>query len=202
MKKLIIALLIVILSLGLSGIAYADTQDISAKITGSVALTVPTALSNWVLTYDTATAPLTDENTTNDTSAPADANSHTAKIVANCPYNLTVKVCETAFPEGTTVDTKMTSTNTATTTDLTETLELKYYTSASAVTSGSSTTFANLADITTGDQTFLTAGTPDDGIDIVGIQFNQYTTATDPAYEGSTQLNYQIKLTWTASTNI
>jgi len=203
MKKLMIILLVLMLSLGLSGVAFAaDTQDVSAQITGSVALSVPAELSNWVLAYDAANAPATDDNTTNDSTVPESANSHNAKIVANCPYNLMVKVSETAFPAGTTVDTKMTSTNTATTADLTETLRLMYYSTYGGVTSGSSTTFAALANVTTGDQTFLTAGTPDDGTDIVGIQFGQKTAATDPAYEGNTQLSYQIKLTWTASVSI
>ena len=203
MKKLMIILLIGMLSLGLSGIAFAaDTQDISAQITGSLTFTVPTALSNWVLEYDTSTLPLTDDNTTNDASAPAVANSHTAKIDSNCPYTLVVKVSE--FPSGETVDDKMTTTViTSNDTDLDQSLQLVYYTDASGVTSGSSPVFATLADVTTSDQGFLTTTlAPDDGTDIIGIRFSQKTTANDPAYHGGSQLTYQIQLTWTASATI
>jgi len=202
MKKLIIVLLVVMLGLGLSGIAFADTQDISAQITGSLTFAVPAALSNWVLTYDTATASATDDNTTNDTSLPAAANSHTAKIDSNCPYTLVVKVTE--LPTGESIDSKMTTTvTTSNDTDLDQSLQLIYYTGASGVTSGSSPAFASLANVTTSDQGFLTTTlAPDDGTDIIGIQFSQKTTANDPAYHSGTQLIYQIQLTWTAAATV
>jgi len=202
MKKLMIILLIGMLSLGLSGIAFAETQNISAQIAGSLTFSVPTVLSNWVLAYDTSTLPATDDNTTNDASAPGSADSHTAKIVSNCPYTLVVKVSE--YPTGETVDNKMTTTvTTSNDTDLDQALQLMYYTGASDVTSGSSPVFTSLADVTTGDQGFLTTTlAPDDGTDIIGIQFNQNTTANDPAYHGGSQLTYQIQLTWTASATI
>ena len=201
MKKLMIILLIGMLSLGLSGVAFADDQEISAKITGSVALGVPTALSGWVLTF-AAGGGATQNNSTYDDTAPSAADPHAAKIDANCPYNLKVKFSATDFPVGDTADDKMSCQNTtsAAITDLAQVFQLAYYLTGSAVTSTSST--ETLWDITSTSQTLVSAGTPDDGIDIVGIQFGQRTTIDDPAYNGSTQLNYQIQLTWTASVSI
>ena len=201
MKKLMIILLVLMLSLGLSGIAFATgEQAISAKITGSLALTVPSILSDWALTF-TATDPGNNTiNTTNATTVPTAVGPFAAQIVANCPYTVSVKVSQ--LPATEELDTKMTSTNASTTTDLTDTFQLKYDTDHTAVTSGSST-FSSLTDITTGSVTFLTAAeAPDDGYDYMGIQFGQETNVNDPAYDAQTQINYTIQLTWTASTSL
>jgi len=200
MKKLMIILLVLMLSLGLSGVAYADTQNVSAKITGSLALTVPTELSNWVLTFTSTIPGEETANTTNAATAPEAEGPFAAQIVANCPYTVSVMVSQ--LPASEDLDTKMTSTNASTTTDLTSTFQLNYDTEHTAVTSGSST-FSILTDITTGSVTFLTAAeAPDDGYDYMGIKFGQKTNVTDPAYDATTQINYTIQLTWTASSSV
>ncbi len=201
MKKLMIILLVGMLSLGLSGVAFAgETQDISAKITGSLALTVPNALSGWVLTFNPAVPGTDESNTTNAITAPTAVGPFAAQIVANCPYAVSVQVSQ--LPADEDLDTKMTSTNAAVVTDLVNTFQLKYDSDHTAVTSGSST-FTTLTDITTGSVTFLTAAeAPDDGYDYMGIQFGQKTNVTDPAYDVNTQINYIIQLTWTASVGI
>jgi len=204
MKKLIIVLLVGILSLGLSGIAFADTQDISAKITSTLTLTVPTALSGWILLPDTAAVTETS-NTTYDTTQAA-VGPHTAKVVTNSPYTLSVLASAALPTYEATADTKMTTSYDGTEVDLDTAFELKYKTNGgSGDTDTSSSYFNGLASVTiTTAETFVTATSPPlDGTAYVGIEFGQTTVATDPAYDDvEGQLNYQIQLTWTASATL
>jgi len=204
MKKLIIVLLVVMLSLGLSGVAFADTsgsstQSITAQITGTLTLTVPNTLSGWILLPAAA-------NTTSDT-AQTSGGPHTAVVATNCPYTLTVKA-SAALPTGETdADIKMTTSYdgapaTATSADLTNAFQLKYNTAGgSGDNNTSSSVFSSLANVTiTTPEIFVTAANaPDNGTAYIGVEFGQTTAAADAAYYAGSQLDYQIQLTWTAS---
>ena len=203
MKKLIIILLVGMLCLGLSGIAFADTQNIGAKIGGTVSLTVPTELTSdeWVMTY-TAGGGTTQDNTKENSSSSTTVNDYTAKVEANCPYQLKVKVDSAAYPD--TADAYMS--NSTTSEDLTIPLKLTYDSGNSNVTSYDSAemSYYTKAAITTGDLVFYDEPlVPDDGIDYIAITYNQELVITDPAYTATgTQVIYQIKLMWSVSTVI
>ena len=188
MKKLMIILLVVMLTLGLSGIVYADDQTVSATIATSVAITTdPTALTgtNIVAAGDWEDA------------------TKTIVIAANCPYNVTVMVTSGTYPTGeAAVDVKMTA-STSPYTDLGSAFNLGYYLTGGAATSTDATMSYPTA-ITTGAVTFVSCPSdPENGEDILGIKYKQTTTLADPSYHTTgAQLNYQIKLTWTASADV
>ena len=211
MKKLMIILLIGMLTLGLSGVAFATgEQAIGAEIGGTVSLTVPGAVSAWSMTY-TAGATTTQDNTraedSTTTNSGSSADTDTVIVDANCPYQLKVKVDSAAYPD--TADVYMS--NSTTSEDLTIALKLAYSDGRGAVTSYdlSQMAFNTAADpanpdtaITTGDQVFFDEPlVPDDGIDYIGIALNQQLVITDPAYTSTgTQVTYQIKLVWSVAT--
>lgn len=207
MKKLIIVLLVVILSLGLSGIAFAETttgnQTITAAITSTLILTVPTELTGWVLAPNTAAA----SNTTYDNTTPEAASPFAAKVQTNAPYTLSVKASGIGTPTGegaadafmtTSYDSTPASNSAA---DLTNALELKYNgTGSDDVPDASSTIFNALAVVTTGDQQFVAVSAPESGFAYVGIEFGQTITDSDVAYNSeNAQVSYSIQLTWTAA---
>jgi len=200
MKKLMIILLVVMLSLGLSGVAYADTsgdQTISATIASTLTLTVPEALSGWIFSPATS-------NTTSASTQTA-VGPHTAVVVTNSPYTLSV-LASAALPDYESVaDTKMTTSYDGTEVDLGAAFQLKYNTTGGdGDNNTTSTHFLNLASVTiTTAETFVTAtSAPANGTAYVGIEFGQTTVLGDPAYYGGSQLTYQIKLTWTASAGV
>ncbi|MBU4227183.1 hypothetical protein KKA86_06125 [bacterium] len=189
MKKLMIILLVGILTLGLSGVVYAGTQEISATIATSVAITTdPVALTG-----------------TNITAAGGweDA-SKTIVIAANCPYDVTVMVTNAIHPTGeAAVDVKMTA-SVSPYTDLNNAFQLGYWSATGGATSTDATMSYPTA-ITTGAVTFVSCPVdPPDGSNTLGIKYKQTITLADPSYEltGAAQLNYQIKLTWTASVGV
>ena len=186
MKKLMIILLVVMLSLGLSGVVYAGDQTLDVTIATSVSIeTDPTALSNSDIT---SAGDWTDIN-------------KTIVIGANCPYDVVVKVASTKYPaDEPAVDVKM-SASISPYTDLGEAFALGYY------GSGATSTDATMADntaITTGDVIFVSCPTDvEDGSDTLGIKYTQTIAMSDPSYHTSgAQLTYQIKLTWTASADV
>ncbi len=129
--------------------------------------------------------------------------SKTIIIAANCPYDLNVKVSETADPASeTTVDIYMTANNTANT-DLGSEFKLGYWSATGAATSTDSTlTYATA--IATTDTIFVSCPTDiEDGSDTLGIKYKQTIALSDPSYNVTgVQLTYTIKLTWTASVDI
>ena len=182
MKKLMIILLIGMLSLGLSGVAFAGTtgdQTVAATINTSVALTTPPDVSGWAM----------DDDATNTTQS-------WAVVDANCPYSLTVK---------STGDAKMTGDDSATT-SLSNDFQLKYDNTVTSDDVTSPGTTLTLATVTTSGGTapvlFQALDTPGDGQDVIGIGFSQAIVTGDPAYEATTQITYSITLTWTAGTTI
>ena len=205
MKKLMIILLVGMLTLGLSGIAFATgEQSVSAKITSALTLTVPDALSGWILDA-VGNAASGSTNTTSDTTQTA-VGPHTAKVVTNSPYTISVLASASLPSYEATADTKMTTSYDGTEVDLATAFQLKYNTGGGGGDNDtSSTAFNNLASVTiTTAETFVTATSPPaNGTAYVGIEFGQTTVATDPAYDvGVGQLNYQIQLTWTASATL
>lgn len=187
MKKLMIVLLVLILSFGLSGVVYAGDQIIKAKINTSVTITTdPTEL-------DGTSGIGYNEDWTDTTK--------TIVIGANCPYDVVVKFTGSAYPSGeTTPDVYMTAT-TDPFTDLGEAFALGYF------GSGATSTDATMSDntpITSSDVTFVSCPTDiADGEDTLGIKYTQTITMSDPSYHTTgTQLEYQIKLTWTASADV
>ena len=186
MKKLMIILLIGMLTLGLSGVVYAGDQIIKAKINTSVTITTdPTEL-------DGTTGIGYSEDWTDTTK--------TIVIGANCPYDVVVKFASSAYPSGeTTPDVYMTATASPFT-DLGEAFALGY-------TSGATSTDATMSEdtpITSSDVTFVSCPTDvGDGSDTLAIKYTQTITMADPSYHTTgTQLEYQIKLTWTASVDV
>jgi hypothetical protein len=192
MKKLIIILLIGMLSLGLSGIAFADESDdavVSATIGTSVAIT---------------TNPV-DPSGTNVTSLGNWEPTATIVIAANCPYNIDVKYTSSAWPTGETTPDEFMTASVSPYTDLGTAFALGYDSATSAATSTDGTPMALATAITSTDQAFISCPLdPENGEDTVGIKYRQVTTLADPSYElvGDVQLSYQIKLTWTASVSI
>ena len=190
MKKLISILLVVMLCLGLSGIANAATtgdQTISVKILTSIAISIP------------------GDITDNSIVASGDWTDDTEKVVidTNCPYNVQVKVSATALPSGeTTPDAYMTAI-TSPFTDLGSKLNLGYHSTGGTATS-TDETMTYPAAITTGDVIFVSCPSdPEDGSDDLGVKFKQTTTLADPSYHTSgSLLEYKIKLTWTASIDV
>ena len=213
MKKLIIVLLVGILTLGLSGVAFATTsgdQTISAKINRTLTLTVPNPLSGWVLEPNT-TAATGGTNTTYDNTSATAVSSFAAKVQTNAPYTLSVKASGVDTPTGEgAADAYMTTSYdetpaTDTAADLKNALELKYNTTGSNdVPDAVSTTFdTTLAEVTTGDQQFVAVSAPESGFAYVSIEFGQTTTDGDVAYKSdNTQVSYSIQLTWTAASKI
>jgi len=221
MKKLMIILLVGMLSLGLSGVAFAATtgdQTISAKINSTLTLTVPNPLSGWVLEPNT-TAATGGTNTTYDNTTPSGeaARPHTALVQTNAPYTLSVKASGTATPAGegaadvymtTSYDDAQANVSAA---DLIAALQLKYNSDGSsdvpdADAAGGGANFSGLLAITTGDQQFVAVDAPASGYGYVGIEFGQTTTIGDVAYgdigSTTTQLTYSIQLTWTAAAGL
>ena len=189
MKKLIIILLVIMLGLGLSGVVYAGDQIIKAKINTSVSITTDP------VTLDGTGGIAASEDWT-------DTNK-TIVIGANCPYNVVVKFTSTAYPSGeTTPDVYMTAT-TSPFTDLGEAFALGYNSGTGAATSTDATMSENTP-ITSSDVTFVSCPTDiDDGEDTLGIKYTQTIAMSDPSYHTTgTQLEYQIKLTWTASVDV
>jgi len=188
MKKLMIILLIGILTLGLSGVVYANDQTIQVTVATAVSITTPpSALEGTAIT---AAGDWTDVT-------------KTIVIGANCPYNVVVKLTNTAYPSGeTTPDVCMTAT-TDPYTDLGEAFALGYYATGGTATSTDATMSDNTP-ITSSDVTFVSCPTDvEDGSDTLGIKYTQTITMSDPSYHTTgTQLIYQIKLTWTASADV
>lgn len=189
MKKLIIILLVIMLSIGLSGVAFAGTTDdqlISGEITTAVAIHTAAA--------DLTTQTLTAGTTWGDTSK-------SITIDANCPYNLDVRVSTTEEPTGeTTVDNKMTANNSAYT-DLGAAFQIKYTSGATS----NDDTISSLTDITTSGDIFVSCPeNPTGGDDILLIEYSQVIASfTDPSYNvATTQLTYSISLLWTVSVDI
>ncbi len=206
MKKLMIILLIGMLSLGLSGIAFAASeQAISAKITSTLTLTVPTALSGWILAPGTS-AEAGGTNTTFDNTTPTAVSPFAAKVETNSPYTLSVEASASLPSYENTADVYMTTSYDSTEVDLATNFQLKWNSTGSAgATATTADHFSSLGNVTiTTAETFVTATSPPlDGTAYVGIEFGQTTVATDPAYDDvEGQLNYQIQLTWTASATL
>jgi hypothetical protein len=188
MKKLMIILLVVMLSLGLSGVVYAGDQTIEVKIDTAVSITAEAGA-------------LTDNSITS--AGDWTDISKTIIIGANCPYNVVVKFASNAYPDGeTTPDVYMTAT-TSPYTDLGEAFALGYNSGTGAATSTDATMSENTA-ITSSDVIFVSCPTDvEDGSDTLGIKYTQTIAMSDPSYHTTgTQLLYQIKLTWTASADI
>ena len=189
MKKLMIILLVGMLTLGLSGVAFADPTDdqlINGEITTAVAINTAAA----DLTSETLTAGVTWTDGT-----------CFILIDANCPYDLDVRVSTVEEPTGeTTVDNKMTANNSAFT-DLGAEFQIKYDGGATS----NDDTISSLTNITTSGDTFVSCPeNPAGGDDQLEILYSQVIAAfTDPSYnvEG-TQLTYSIKLLWTVSVDI
>lgn len=188
MKKLIIILLVGMLSLGLSGVVYADDQTIQVTIGTAVSITTPpSALSD---------ADITSAGDWTDSTK-------TIVIGANCPYDVVVKFTGSAYPSGeTTPDVYMTATADPFT-DLGEAFALGYYSAGGTATSTDATMSDNTP-ITSSDVTFVSCPTDvEDGSDSLGIKYTQTIAMSDPSYHTTgAQLNYQIKLTWTVSADI
>ena len=182
MKKLIIILLVGMLSLGLSGIVYAADQSISVKISDSVALTPPSNVTSADWTLGAATT------TTLEALAVVDA---------NCPYNLTVQSTD---------DAKMTGNDTDST-NIAAAFKLGFYSGhgSNSYTSYDGTLGLETTVATSGESAqilFSEPLAPAEGQDSIGIKFSQVTVLGDPAYDGTTQIEYSITLTWTASIDL
>ena len=181
MKKLMIILLIGMLSLGLSGVAFAadGSQVVGATIDTAVAINTLDDVTSWALT-----------NGTDDTYQ------FLVTVDANCPYSLTVKSA---------ADARMTGNDTAET-DLANDFELKYDSTVTDHSVTSPGTTLSLSTVTTSGGTapvlFAALEAPADGQDAIGVGFSQLTEYGDPAYEATTQITYSITLTWTAATTI
>jgi len=193
MRKLIIALLVVMLSLGLSGLVYAATgtgdQTVEASITPTLALTVPADISSWSL------------STIGDNiQSSGDIN-----IKSNAPYHITIKADDTeTYGSGSsghmnkfsTVYT--TSDQTGADNFLDSALQFAHTSTTGATVSSAAATTA----LTTGDQTIVyitDSATPEAGYDTVAT-FTQAINYDDPVLTSG--LVWHIIITYTATQDL
>jgi len=198
MKKLIIVLLVVMLGLGLSGIASAvttgsDTQTIDATISSALELTVPVAISSW----DLSTIGLNSQPNQNIT------------VCSNRPYHIEIKADDTsAYGAGSSGHMNKWATSVYTTADtdvskdFLDTELIFDYTDTSGATDTSNA--GTNVSLTSANQTvvYITDNTTDDDGFITQINFDQTIGYDDPVFVSGSSLTWHIVITYTATQDL
>jgi len=94
MKKLMIILLVLMLSLGLSGVAFAVTsgdQTVEGNVTATISITAPVAISTYTLAA--AASPASGDNT-EYTGAGSGLDATDVVVISNTPYHIQIN-CDT-----------------------------------------------------------------------------------------------------------
>jgi len=201
MKRLMIILLIGMLSLGLSGVAFAATdQTVDANVDATITLTAPTAISSWGLTPN-PNSPAAGDNAKDTVGNSANDSTYEGiQVVSNVPYQLTIKCDDAASLATNAKSGYLNAYGTAYTSPaivLTKPFYFMYKQSDGTISSGAST----YTEVTTTDQTvvYITdAATDDDGY-VTTVTYSQ------PVHSGDERLKtdtYHILITYTATSTL
>ncbi|HAJ33017.1 MAG TPA: hypothetical protein DCK79_06560 [Candidatus Atribacteria bacterium] len=191
MKKLIIALLVVMLSLGLSGLVYAADQTVEGNVTATISITAPAAISSYTLAA--SASPASGENVEKTGTADAlDAND--LKVISNTPYHIQIN-CDTPTYGTAGYMNKHTGTDYATPA---VTLTDPFYWAVNLQEGTTSTTTSTFTQISTTASTIADiddTATDDDGY-LTEIKYSQPVHFSDPVLSGTNK--YRIVVTFTA----
>jgi hypothetical protein len=101
MKKLIIVLLVVMLSLGLSGIALAADQTVEGNVTATISITAPDAITAYGLVADSTPAAGDNTELTGAAGTPNAQDANDLVVTSNTPYHIQIN-CDTPAVTGAT----------------------------------------------------------------------------------------------------
>lgn len=185
MKKLMIALLVVMLTLGLSGVAFAATGDqtVEGNVTATISITAPGAISAFSLVADASPANTDNENASGNLT-----------VISNTPYHIQINSDTPAYGTAAKMNKYTASAYVTPAVTLTDFFHWKVATQegTTKTTTSSptqiSTTASSIAEI---DDT----ATDDDGY-ITTLTYTQGVHYGDPVLTSGN--NYHIVITFTA----